>query len=440
MLREEAVRSAISAGAEEAEAFELLTRQVSIRIEEGRVKTASSVRLVGLGVRASIGRKLGFAFATNPSSGEETGKEAAENARAAPEDPDFGGLPDAQRVEYMAELMDPKLRDLDLSDAASMFLAAVQSARISDKIVSISGELEVSFSKVAIYSSRGVDVAEERTYLSAYIETASKDGDRRGSGFGFADGRRLDMFDPEKVGREAGELAIRTLDATTIGVEELPVILQPKAQFTIIPFLVGEAANAENLQYGRSFLTGRLGDRIAREEVSIVDDGRIPWLPGSSSFDGEGVPTRRTHVVEDGVFRSPIHNWYTATKEGTRSTGNAFRGHTSPPSISHHTVSIEAPKLLMSKDELLDVRRGVLVVYTMDRPNLATGEFSGMAETAFLIENGEVTRSLRQTGMGFRLEDFLKNMDAVGDDVESLMGFRGGSVRARIKVAGPGAR
>ncbi len=440
MFREEAVKAAISSGAEEAEAFELFSREISIQVEKGKVKTASSVRMVGLGVRAAIGRKLGFAFATNPSSGEEVGREAAENAKAAPEDPDFKGLPDARRVDYIKELMDPKLRDLDLSDAASLFLAAVESAHLSDKIVSISGKLEVSFSKVAVYSSKGVDVGEERTYLSAYIEAASKDGDRRGSGFGFADGRRLDMFDPEKVGKEAGELAIRTLDATTIGVEELPVVFQPKAQFALIPFLVGQAANAENLQYGRSFLTNRVGDQIAREEVSIVDDGRIPWLPGSSSFDAEGVPTGRTYVVKEGVFKSPIHNWYTAMKEGVESTGNASRDHTRPPAISSHTVSIEAPALQMKKDELLDVRRGVLVVYTMDTPNLSTGEFSGMAETAFLIENGEVTKSLRQTSMGFRVEDFLKNMDAVGDDVETLMGFRGGSVRVRIKVAGPGAQ
>lgn len=439
MLAEEAVKAALASGVEEAEAFELFTREISIQVEKGRVKTASSVRFLGLGVRAAIGRKLGFAFATNPANGVEVGREAADNARAAPEDPNFRGLPEARKVEYLEGLMDPKLRDLELSEAVDLFLTAVDSARLSDKIVSISGKLEISFSKVSILSSKGVDVSEERTYLNAFIEAASKDGDRRGSGFGFTDSRKLDMFDPEKVGKEAGEMAIKTLDATTIGVEELPVIFQPKAQFTIIPFIVGAAANAENLQYGRSFLTNRLGDKIAREEISIVDDGRIPWLSGSSSFDAEGIPTKRTYVVEKGVFKSPIHNWYTASKEGVDTTGNASRDHTSLPSISPHTTSLEAPKLEMKMEELLEVKRGVLVVYTGDRPNLATGEFSGMAETAFLIENGEITKSLRQTGMGFRLEDLLKSIDGVGDDVETVAGFKGGSIRAKIKVAGPGS-
>lgn len=439
MLGEGAVRAALASGAEEAEAFELSTREIAIHVEKGRVKTASSVRVLGLGVRATMGRKLGFAFATNPSTGEEVGREAAENARAVPEDPHFGGLPEARKVGYMDGLVDPKLRSLDLDDAIDLFLTAVNSAHLSDKVVSVSGKLEISLSSVSILSSKGVDVSEERTYLSAYIEAASKDGDKRGSGFGFVDGRRLDMFDPEKVGREAGELAIKTLDAITIGVEELPAVFQPKALLTIIPFVVGEAANAENLQYGRSFLTNRLGDQIAEKEISIADEGRIPWLSGSSSFDAEGIPTGKTYVVEKGVFKSPIHNWYTARREGVDTTGNASRDYTSPPSISPHTASLEAPKLEMKKEELLEVRRGVLIVYTMDRPNLATGEFSGMAETAFLIEKGEITRSLRQTGMGFRLEDLLKSIDGVGDDVENVAGFKGGSIRAKIKVAGPGS-
>ncbi len=439
MLREEAVKAALSSGAEEAEAFELIGREISIHVEKNVVKTASSVRLVGLGVRAAIGRKLGFAYATNPSSGVDVGREAAENAKVAPEDPDFKGLPEALPVSYMDGLMDPKLRDLDLSDAASLFISSIEAAQLSPKIISVSGKLEIKHFTISVFSSKGVDVSEERTYFSAYVDAASKDGDRRGSGFGFADGRRLDMFDPEKVGRDAGELALKTLDATTIGVEEAPVVFQPKAQFTIVPFIAGQAANAENLQYGRSFLTNRLGEMIAREEVSIVDDGRIPWLAGSSSFDAEGVPTKKTYVIERGVFKSPLHNWYTAAKEGAESTGNASRDHTRPPFISAHTVSIEAPSLQMSKDELIDVKRGILIVYTLDAPNLSTGEFSGMAETAFLIENGEVTKSLRQTSIAFTLESFLKTIDGIGDDVEAFMGFKGGSVRVRAKVAGPGA-
>ncbi len=439
MLGEEAVKVALSEGADEAEAFEVVGRRISIHVEKNVVKTASSVRFTGLGVRAAIGRKLGFAFATNPTNGSEIGKKAAMNAKAAPEDSNFKGLPEPTRISYMNGLMDPKLRDLGVEEAASLFMNSIEAAKISPKVKSISGSFELRHVNISIYSSKGVDASEERTYFSAEVEAASQDGDRRGSGFGFSDGRKLDMFDPERVGREAGDLAVKTLDATTIGVEELPLILKPKAQFTIVPFIAGQAANAENIQYGRSFLTGKIGKGIAKEEISIVDDGRIPWLSSSSSFDDEGISTRKTYVVEKGVLKNLLHNWYTASKEGKESTGNASRDHTHLPSISPHTVSIEAPSLQMKADELMDVKKGVLVVYTIDTPNLATGEFSGMAETSFLIENGEVTKSLRQTSMAFTLEGFLRNIEGIGDDIEAFSSFRGGSVRFRAKVAGPGA-
>ncbi len=439
MLGEEAVKVALLEGADEAEAFEIVGREISIQVEKNAVKTASSVRFTGLGVRAAIGRKLGFAYATNPKDGNDVGKKAVMNAKAAPEDLDFKGLPEPISISYMDGLMDPKLRDLGVEEAASLFMTSIEAAKISPKVKSISGSFDLRYIKVFVYSSKGVNTAEERTYFSAEVEAASQDGERRGSGFGFSDGRKLDLFDPEKVGKEAGELAIRTLDATTIGVEELPLILKPKAQFTIVPFIAGQAASAENIQYGRSFLAGKIVEKIAKEEISIVDDGRIPWLGSSSSFDAEGVPTRKTYVVEKGLFKAPLHNWYTASKEGKESTGNASRDHTHLPSIAPHTVSIEAPSLQMKSEELMDIKRGILVVYTIDTPNLATGEFSGMAETSFLIENGEIAKSLRQTSMAFTLEEFLKSIDGIGDDIEAFSSFRGGSVRFKAKVAGPGA-
>ncbi len=438
MLEEEAVKVALSEGANEAEAFEIIGRGISIQAEKNAMKTASSVRFTGLGVRAAIGKKLGFAFATNPMDGSEIGKKAVMNAKAAPEDLNFKGLPEPASISYINDLMDPKLRNLGVEEAASLFMASIEAAKISQKVKSISGSFELRHVNVSIYSSKGVNTSEERTYFSAEVEAASQDGDKRGSGFGFSDGRRLDMFDPEKVGKEAGKLAVKTLDAITIGVEELPLILKPKAQITIVPFIAGQAANAENVQYGRSFLTGKVGERISKDEISIVDNGRIPWLSSSSSFDAEGIPTRKTYVVEKGVFKALLHNWYTASKERKESTGNASRDHAHLPSISPHTVSIEAPSLRMKADELIDTKRGVLVVYTIDTPNLATGEFSGMAETSFLIENGEVTKSLRQTSMAFTLGGFLKSIYGIGDDIEAFSNFKGGSIRFIAKVAGPG--
>lgn len=439
MLAEDAVRAAISEGADGAEAFEVRIRGISLSVEKGSLKTSSTFRETGLGVRACIGKKLGIAFATNPLEGASIGRRAFMNAKASPEDSDFRSLPEPLRVEFMEGLMDYRIRDMDVGDASSTFMASVEAASLSPAIVSVSGIFTLTYEEVRIFSSTGVDVHESRTSFDVFLEVAARDGDRRGSGFNFSNGRRLDVLDPERLGREAGEIAIRSLDSVRIGVEMIPVIFRPKALHGIIPFIVNDAANAENIQYGRSFLTNRLGEEVGREELSIVDDGRIPWLVGSSSFDDEGVPTGRTKVIERGVFRSPIHNWYTAKKEGRESTGNASRDYRRMPSVGANNVRIEAPSLEMSEEELLDVRRGVLVLYTGDTPNLATGEFSGMAETAFLIENGELTKSLRQTGIAFTLGELMRELEGVGRDVESVGSYFGGSIRLRARVSGPGS-
>jgi PmbA protein len=438
MLVEEAVRSAIRNGAEEAEGFEIRIRRISLSVEKGVLKTASSTRETGLGVRAVIGKKLGIAFATNPLDGHFVGKRASINAKASPEDPNFHSLPDPHEVSLMDCILDPKIRDAEIEDVSSLFMESIEAAKISPSVVSVSGMFDLIHSEVSIFSSKGVDVEESRTSYHIFLEVSAKDGDRRGSGFNFSEGRKLDSLDPRRLGRETGEIAIKSLDSMKIGVEELPVVFKPKSLPGIIPFIVDEAANAENLQYGRSFLTGRLSTQVAREEVSLIDDGRIPWLIGSSSFDDEGVPKGRTAVIDNGIFSSPIYNWYAAKRDGKESTGNASRDYKRAPSISANNVLLHAPKLEMSEEELLDVNRGILVLYTGDTPNLATGEFSGMAETAFLIEGGEIKKSLRQTGIAFTIENALKGLEGVGRDIEPVGSYYGGSIRIRARVSGPG--
>ncbi|MCC6029959.1 MAG: TldD/PmbA family protein [Candidatus Korarchaeum sp.] len=438
MLVEEAVKSAMRSGADEAEGFEISVRRISLSVEKGVLKTASSIRETGLGVIAVIGKKLGIAFATNPIDGQSVGKRAYINAKASPEDPDFQSLPDPREVELMDCVMDPRIRDAEVDDASSLFMESIDAAKVSRSIVSVSGIFDLIYSEVSIFSSRGVDAREGRTSYHVFLEVSAKDGDRRGSGFNFSDGRELDSLDPRRLGEEAGEIALMSLDSTRIGVEELPVIFKPKSLYAIIPFIVDQAANAENLHYGRSFLTGRLSTQVAREGVSLIDDGRIPWLIGSSSFDDEGIPKGRTVVIDKGVFKSPIYNWYAAKREGRESTGNASRDYRRAPSISANNVLLQAPGLEMSEDELIDVNRGILVLYTWDTPNLATGEFSGMAETAFLIERGEIKKSLRQTGIAFTIEGALKGLEGVGKEVEPAGRYYGGSIRIRARVSGPG--
>ncbi len=435
-LLEDPVRKAIQRGADYAETFLQRKRRVFVKEEKGAVKRAVSTEYLGVGLRVIVGKRMGFAHALNPKSVDDLVSLALDVAKSSPPDEDLNGLPSPKPVSYLS-LMDPRIRDLSVDEAVELTLAASEAARKFNMIYSTSSELEAYYEEVSVFNSEGVNVSEPRTSYELSIRVSAKEGDSTGAGLDFSASRFLSDLKPEELGERAAKIAMSSMSYELIGVEELPIILSPKAQIIMVPFLVGSAANSENIQYKRSFLSDKVGEMIADERVSVVDYGRSYPKGSSKSFDGEGLPTQDLKVVDRGVFVTPIYNHYTAGKDGRESTGNASRGsYDELPGVGAHVVRIEAPDLETEEEEVMDVKRGVYVYTTFDRPNLATGEFSGLAETAFLVENGEIRSSLRQTNVAFHLLDLLRP-EALGKDVEVYGPFAGGSLRIRGKVAGP---
>ncbi|RLG41856.1 MAG: hypothetical protein DRO05_02820 [Thermoproteota archaeon] len=429
---EKAVKSALSEGVDQAEAFLYKGKLLSISLEKGEVKEAKSIIEKGIGVRVAIGKRIGFSYSTILEEGDVVAKKAVQNARASPSDEDFRSFPEPTEPRKVEGLFDKKIADLEIEDAVELIKDMVEASKVDKRIYSIGGGFFSTAGTVAVLNSLGVERAEEltQTYIYAYI--SARDGDDMSAGYEFNEGRHLSDIDPRWVGEEAANLAIRSLGAIRIETGEYDVIIDPVAMPSFIGFLVSSAANAENVQYGRSFLAGKLGQKISREEISIFDDGTIPGASASVSFDGEGVSTGRTPVIQNGFLKSYIHNSYTAGKEGSKSTGNASRSYDSLPSIDSHNVILEAKALEAKKDELLDVRKGVLFKQTGDRPNLANGEFSGLMSCAFLIEDGEITKGLKEASFGINLMDFLNKIDLVGDDIRQV----GSTITPSCRVIG----
>ncbi len=432
-----AVKKALSERADQAEAFLYQGKLLSITLEKGEIKEAQSIVERGIGVRVALGKRVGFSYSTEFGEAEAVARKAVENAQASPPDEDFNSFPEPTAPRKVEGLFDSKIAGLEVEDASELVKEMVEASRIDKRIYSIRGALYSVSGTMAVLNSLGIERAEDLTQIYIYAYISAKDGDEMGSGYEFNHGRSLSEIDPEWVGRNAAKLAIRSLGAIRVETGNYDVVLDPMAMPPFIGFLVSSAANAENIQYGRSFLCGKLGEKIGREEISVYDDGTIPGAYASVSFDGEGVSTRRTPVVFNGVLTSYIHNSYTAGKEGIVSTGNASRNYDSLPSIDAHNVVLEAKDLEAKIDELLDLRKGILLKNTGDIPDLANGEFSGLMATAFLIEKGEVTKSLKETGFGINLIDFLKKIDLVGDDRRQIGPVISPSCRVRgMRVAG----
>jgi PmbA protein len=181
-----------------------------------------------------------------------------------------------------------------------------------------------------------------------------------------------------------------------------------------------EAVDGRGIYRQASFLAGKLGEKIASEKITLIDDGTIPGLFGTQPFDDEGVPTRRTPVIEKGVLKSYLLNTYTARKLGMKTTGSASRGITGNSGIGHGNFYLEAGDCPPEK-MLAGVKNGFYVTELIGNGvNVVTGDYSRGA-VGIWIRDGELAFPVSEVTIASTLQEMLTGMAEVGSDLE----FRG---------------
>jgi len=240
---------------------------------------------------------------------------------------------------------------------------------------------------------------------------------------------------PQAVGRRAAERALRRLGARKVSTREVPVVFDPEISATLLRHL-SAALSGYSLYKGASFLVGKLGERIASELVSVVDDGTIPGALGSKPFDGEGLPVNKRTVVERGVLKSYLLDTYSGRKLGLPSTGNASRSVGEPPGVSPTnfflTPGSHSPEqIVASVDEGLYVTE--LIGFGV---NLVTGDYSRGA-VGLWIEKGKLAYPVEEITIAGNLKEMLCNIEMVGNDLELRGRIAAPTVKiSRMTVAG----
>jgi PmbA protein len=204
----------------------------------------------------------------------------------------------------------------------------------------------------------------------------------------------------------------------------VPVIFERDVAASVLSDIFS-ALNAANVAVGNSWLADRVGERVGSELVTIVDDGTLPGLLGTSPFDGEGVPTRRTVVFDRGELHTFLYDTYYARKLGSRSTGNGSGGGVAPNNfyLEAGTRSLE--------EIIAQTTRGVLVMDTIGfATEYASGTYSRGAR-GFYIENGEIAYPIEEFTVAGTFPDMLAGMDAVANDLR----FDAGVVSPSFRVA-----
>jgi PmbA protein len=407
---------------EEIEAFVTHERSFSVKAYQGEVETLSSSEPRGLGVRVVAEGRAGFAYTTDLSAaGLRTllslARENAEHATAddavALADPwtrppeDVPGLyDDAQLAVSPDNKVEFAIALDEATQRADERIRAVEEAVYAD-----------SETEVAIATSVGIEGSYRRTDAWCYSVAIATDGDDTEVGFEFDLARGIAGLNGQDVAARAAARAVGVLGARKIPSARMAVVFDP---YTAGQFLgvIAAALTGEAVQKGRSLFAGKLGESVAAAGLTLVDDGRLEGAPGSSPWDAEGVPTQRTEVISEGALASFLYDVRSARREGRASTGNASRaGFKSPPGPSPSNLVID-PTGETRADVLAKAGRALLVqdfhgVHSGANP--VSGDFS-VGATGLLVENGAVTRPVKEVTVAAPMLEILASIVAVADD------------------------
>jgi PmbA protein len=353
-------------------------------------------------------------------------------ARATAPD-DYLGLPNAEAMVASApdlELFDEAAQALDVEEKIALVKRAEAAALDYDpRITNSEGAgLATHFSQIVYANTHGF-VGEYRTssFTLAVSPIADAGGAmQRDSWYGVSRHfKRLEA--PEVIGTTAAKRALRRLGARKIPTQEAPVVFDPEMAASLLRTLAG-AVSGTSIYRGSSFLLNRLGQQVAAEAVTVIDDGTIPGALGSRPFDGEGLPTQRTVVVEHGILHSYLLDTYCARRLGMTSTGNAARD-AAGISVGASNFYL-VPGTYTPAEIIGSVKSGLYLTELIGfGVNLLTGDYSRGA-VGLWIENGELTYPVEEITIAGNLNDMLRHIDMVGNDLV----FRGRTAAPTLKI------
>jgi len=407
-----------------ADLYFALTREESWSLEDGIVKDGTHSIEQGVGVRALAGEKTGFAYSdeivlpalTEASqaaraiarSGANTSLQAWRSSSGhrlyLPVDP-LEGLSDAEKVSLL-ERVDVEARRLD--------------PRVTQVMASLSGSHEV----VLVMASDGTLAADVRPLVRMNVSVIVEHNGRReqgycGSGgrYGFAKFLENDRW--KELVAEAVRSAVVNLDATAAPAGTMTVVLGPGWPGILLHEAIGHGLEGDFNRKGTSAFTGRIGEQVASEQCTVVDDGTLGARRGSLNIDDEGTPTQCTTLIENGVLRGYLQDKLNARLMGVAPTGNGRR-----ESFAHMTLPRMTNTYMLAgkydpQEIIASVKKGIYCKnFGGGQVDITSGKFVFSANEAYLIEDGKITAPVRGATLIGNGPDVLRRVSMVGNDLK----------------------
>jgi len=398
-------------------------RTESWMIEDGIVRSGSANSSRGVGVRACVGERTGFAYSDEV---EMPALQAASEAARAIAQQGGPARIKAWNDRLPAQLYEPldPIASLDSRSKVALLEAIDREARRQDpRVVQVSASMAARHEVVLVAASDGRLAADVRPLVRINVSVIAEQNGRRESGFAGGGGRYgFDVLEHQDralgYAREAVRQALTALEAQAAPAGAMPVVLGPGWPGVLLHEAVGHGLEGDFIRKGTSAFAGRVGERVASPLCTVVDNGTLPGRRGSLSIDDEGTPTQENVLIENGVLKGFLYDKQNARLAGTRSTGSGRResfAHRPMPRMTN-TYMLAGPH---DPEEIIaSVDRGLYAVnFGGGQVDITSGKFVFSASEAYLIENGKVTRPVRGATLVGNGPDVLTQVSMVGNDL-----------------------
>ena len=413
-----------------------------VTVRMGEVEKISQAGEKRLGLRLFFDQSSASASTSDISRGsiEKLVEDTVKRARATAQDPQSGLPPEEALARDLPQLdlVDEAARAVSVDEKIHIALNTEKCAMGFDARITNSEGAEFSnqFGRVIYVSSHGFAGEYSGSTFGHSVSPVAKSNGTMQRDYWYSSNRKFAKLESsQQVGEKAARRVLRRLGARKVKTCEVPVVFDPDMAASLLRNL-SAALSGYALYKGASFLAGKLGARIGSDCLNVIDDGTIAAALGSRPFDGEGLPTRKKTVVENGVLQSYLLDTYSGKKLGMSSTGNASRSVGDPPGVSPANFYLvpgnESPEHIIAS-----VEKGLYVTEMIGfGVNMVTGDYSRGA-AGLWIENGELAFPVEEITIAGNLREMFLSLESVGNDLELRGRIAAPTVKiSRMTVAG----
>lgn len=420
-----------STGADYADVFVEQREVTSLRLEERTVEQAVTGSESGVGLRIVRGAmtyysssNLGAFSEIEAMASELAGSAASQQVPAVKLTEKFVAERNPVRVDPRSISFQQKLELLERADS--------EARSIDGKISQFSAAYSDIVRNVLIATSEGDLCRDERTLVTLVVHAIASSSGQIQSGRKVISGAEgWEFFErnenrPEPLARLAAELALRNLEAVDAPAGTFPVILSSAAGGTMVHEACGHGLEGDFVKQGMSIYAGKIGQKVASELITVIDDGTLPNKRGSERFDDEGIETARVVLIDKGVLKRYLHSRKSAAETSMSPTGNGRRESYRFVPIPRMRNTMIAPGSDDPQAIIASVERGIFVAEMGGgEVDVVSGDFLFAVTEGFLIENGQVTRPIRGASLIGNGPEVLTSIDMVGSDLGFSVGTCG---------------